>query len=110
MDSILTSVKKDLGIAEEYEHFDSDIIRHINSVFMILRQIGVGPSKPFTITDKYDLWSDFLESDDMEAVKSYVYLKVRIIFDPPSSSGALESMNRLISEYEFRLNVVAESK
>lgn len=110
MDSILTSVKKDLGIAEEYEHFDSDIIRHINSVFMILRQIGVGPTKPFTITDKYDLWSDFLESDDMEAVKSYVYLKVRVIFDPPSSSGALESMNRLISEYEFRLNVAAELK
>lgn len=110
MDSILTSVKKDLGIAEAYEHFDSDIIRHINSVFMILNQLGVGPAKCFTITDKYDTWLDFIESDQMEAVKSYMYLKVKLLFDPPQSSAAIESINRMISEYEFRLNVASETK
>lgn len=110
MDSILTSVKKDLGIAEAYEHFDSDITRHINSVFMILNQLGVGPAKCFAITDKYDIWSDFIESDQMEAVKSYMYLKVKLLFDPPQSSAAIESINRMISEYEFRLNVAAETK
>lgn len=110
MDSILTSIKKDLGIAEAYEHFDSDITRHINSVFMILNQLGVGPSECFTITDKYDLWPDFMEDGQIELVKSYMYLKVRLLFDPPTSSAAIESMNRQISEFEFRLNVAAESK
>lgn len=107
MDSILTSIKKDLGIAEEYEHYDSDIIRHINSVFMILKQLGVGPSKTFKITDKYDLWTEFLDSDDLEAVKTYMYMKVKLIFDPPTSSAALEAMKESIKEYEFRLNVAA---
>ena len=109
-DSILTSIKKLLGITEEYEHFDQDIIIHINSVFMILNQLGVGPSNGFSITDKTAVWSDFIsEGTNLESVKSYVYLKVRLLFDPPTTSAVMESMNRMISELEFRLNVSAES-
>lgn len=109
-DSILTSIKKLLGITEEYEHFDQDIIIHINSVFMILNQLGVGPSNGFSITDKTAVWSDFIsEGTNLESVKSYIYLKVRLLFDPPTTSAVMESMNRMISELEFRLNVSAES-
>ena len=109
MDSILTSIKKMLGIAEEYTPFDVDIILHINSVFMILNQLGVGPSSGFRIEDDSAIWSDFTEDKlDVEAVKSYIYLTVRLLFDPPSSSAAMESINRLISELEWRLNVAAE--
>ena len=111
MESILTSVKKLLGIDEAYEHFDTDIIIHINSVFMILRQLGVGPSTGYSIIDKNDTWADFIEDvEKIQAVKTYVYLKVRLLFDPPTSSSVMESMNRMISEYEWRLNVDAESK
>ena len=109
-DSILTSIKKLLGITEEYEHFDQDIIIHINSVFMILNQLGVGPSNGFSIIDKTAVWSDFIsEGTNLESVKSYTYLKVRLLFDPPTTSAVMESMNRMISELEFRLNVSAES-
>lgn len=109
MESILTSIKKMLGITEEYEQFDSDIIMHINSVFMILNQLGVGPSEGFSISDKTAIWSDFIADEkNLEAVKSYMYLKVRLIFDPPASSAIMESMNRMISEFEWRLNVSAE--
>lgn len=109
-DSILTSIKKLLGITEEYEHFDQDIIIHINSVFMILNQLGVGPSNGFSITDKTAVWSDFIsEGSNLESVKSYIHLKVRLLFDPPTTSAVMESMNRMISELEFRLNVSVES-
>lgn len=109
MESILISIKKLLGIAEEYLQFDEDIIMHINSVFSILTQLGVGPDKGFSITDKKSVWSDFMDEDPrLEAVKTYVYLKVRLIFDPPLSSAVMECMNRQISELEWRLNVAAE--
>lgn len=111
MESILTSIKKLLGITEDYEHFDSDIILHINAVFMILTQIGVGPASGFSIKSNTEIWSDFLgDATDFEAVKTYTYLKVRLLFDPPSSSSVLNSMNDMISELEWRLNVNAESK
>lgn len=111
MESILTSIKKLLGIAEAYEHFDPDIIMHINSVFMILNQIGVGPSEGFTIEDETSVWTDFIpETSKLEAVKTYVYLKVRLLFDPPLNSTVVESINRTISELEWRLNVAAEAK
>lgn len=109
MDSILTSIKKLLGIQEEYEHFDVDIIMHINTAFMVLTQLGVGPEEGFTIDDKYDVWTDFT-TENLEAVKTYVYLKVRIVFDPPSSSTVMEAINRQISEYEWRLNVAVDTK
>ena len=106
MDSILTSVKKMLGITEDYEHFDADLIMHINSVFMILTQLGVGPSEGFSIKGKSDTWDNFISTgSNLEAVKSYVYLKVKLLFDPPLSSAVMESMNRMISELEWRLNV-----
>lgn len=105
MKSILTSIKKMLGITEEYEHFDADIIMHINSVFMILNQLGVGPSKGFLIKGKDEIWTDFIPEDSkLELVKSYMYLKVKLLFDPPLGSAVIDVMNRQISEFEWRLN------
>ena len=110
MDSILTSIKKLLGITEEYDDFDADVIMHINSVFMILRQLGIGPENGFSISDDSAIWADFISDESMfEAVKSYVHLRVRLLFDPPTSSAVMESINRQISEFEWRLNVAAES-
>ena len=111
MDSILTSIKKQLGITEDYEHFDEDIIVHINSVFMVLNQLGVGPSEGFFIEDKESKWSDFIPDASalrLKAVETYVYLRVRILFDPPTGT-VLEMMKEQIEEYEWRLNVAAES-
>ena len=111
MESILTSIKKLLGIAEEYEHFDPDIIMHINSVFMILNQIGVGPAEGFTIEDDTAVWTDYIpDTKKVEAVKTYIYMKVRLVFDPPSSSAAMDAMKTTISELEWRLNVASETK
>lgn len=111
MDSILSSIKKLLGIPIEQTNFDNDIIMHINSTFMILNQMGVGPTEGFSITDDYSLWSDFVpEGQYLELVKSYVYMKVKLLFDPPLSSSVLSSMEKLISEFEWRLNVQAETK
>ena len=110
MESILTSIKKLLGITAEYTHFDEDLIMHINSVFMILTQLGVGPSEGFVIEDDSAYWTDFIEDPSkLQAVKSYVYLKVKLLFDPSLSSAVIEATNRMISEYEWRLNVEAES-
>ena len=110
MESILTSIKKLLGIEEEYEHFDQDLIMHINSVFTVLKQLGVGPSEGFSIQDAESVWAEFLpENSNLEAVKTYMHLKVKLIFDPPTSSAVIESTNRLISELEWRLTVAAES-
>ncbi len=109
MESILTSVKKMLGIMEEYEHFDADLIMHINSVLSVLTQIGVGPSEGFYIEDANDTWADFVGYDNrLSLVKSYVYMKVRLLFDPPQSSAAIESMKQLIAEFEWRLNAVVD--
>lgn len=105
MESILTSVKKLLGITEDYEHFDADIIMHINSVFMVLRQLGVGPENGFSITDKTTTWQDYAQNiSEIEMVKSYVFLKVKMLFDPPLSGSVADGFNKLISELEFRLN------
>lgn len=110
MESILTSVKKMLGITEEYEHFDQDIIMHINSVFMILTQLGVGPPEGFFIESSLESWTDFVEdTSQIEGIKSYMYMKVKLLFDPPDRASVMESYNRLISEFEWRLNVAAEN-
>ena len=110
MESILTSIKKLLGIEEDYVHFDADIIMHINSVLSILTQLGVGPSEGYFIKDANATWDEFITNPaKLELVKSYVYLKVRLMFDPPSSSSAIESMNQLISELEFRIIVAVET-
>lgn len=110
MNSILNSIKKRLGISEEYEHFDDDIIMDINSVFSILTQMGVGPSTGFIIDDQDAEWTDFMEDMiKLEFVKTYVYLKVRLMFDPPQSSAVTESINRQISELEWRIFIQADS-
>lgn len=109
MDSILTSIKKLLMLDESYEHFDKDIIMHINSVLATLTQLGVGPPEGFSISDKSATWSDFIgDAKNLEAVRSYVYLKVRLLFDPPTSSALIDSINRQASEYEWRININAD--
>lgn len=108
-DSILDTIKQLLGIQSEYTAFDTDIIVHINSAFMVLNQLGVGPTECFSIDGSGEEWAEFVdESIDLEAVKTYIYLKVRTIFDPPSSSVVMEAMNKNISELEWRLNVQVE--
>lgn len=110
MDSILTSIKKMLGITEDYTHFDTDIVIHINSVFSILTQLGVGPPEGFYIQDKTTIWYEYIsDPNKIEMVKSYMYLKVRLLFDPPSSSSVIEAFNKQISEFEWRLNVAVET-
>ena len=111
MESILTSIKKLLGIAEEYTHFDADLVMHINSVFATLTQLGVGPSTVFQIEDDTAAWTDFVsDMNKVAAVKSYMYLRVRLLFDPTSlGSATLAAYERQIKEYEWRLNVVAET-
>ena len=109
MDSILTSIKKLLGITKEETSFDQDLIMHINSVFSILTQLGVGPSEGFFIEDDSAIWGDFLEdSTNLELVKTYVYMKARLMFDPPTGSAVMESMNKMISELEWRINVTVD--
>lgn len=106
MESILTSIKKILGIYAEDTSFDVDIIMHINTVFMILRQMGIGPAEGFSIRDSYNTWDEYLSDNVLlESVKTYIALKVRLIFDPPASSAVMEAINRTISELEWRLNV-----
>lgn len=111
MDSILTSIKKLLGINAEYKHFDDDLIIHINSVFMILNQMGVGPSEGFSIRDDSAKWNDFIaDSVNIESVKSYIHLKVKMFFDPPTQTAVSQSYTSLISELENRLHMEADDK
>lgn len=112
-ETILNSVKKMIGPSVIYDQFNTDIIIHINSVFNILQQMGVGPKKGFSITeDGEETWEDFSEGIDddniLQMVKSYMYLKVRLQFDPPTGS-VLSAFQEQIKEYEWRLNVGAET-
>ena len=109
MESILTSIKKLLGIAADYEQFDTDIIIHINSAFSTLTQLGVGPSGGFVIQDETSTWSVFTADDPkLEFVKTYIYLKVRLVFDPPTTGSVIEAIKQNISEYEWRLMIAAD--
>lgn len=111
MESILNSVKQLLGIDESENHFDLDIIIHINSVFSILNQMGVGPKETYSIIDDTSNWSEFTDDAAIfNNVKTYMYLKVRLAFDPPTNSNVLSSMERQISELEWRLTVSASNK
>lgn len=108
-DSILLSIKKLLGCEEDYDVFDQDIIMAINSALMVLNQIGVGPSSGFFITSEAETWSDFIGSAiNIEGVKTYVYLKARLVFDPPTSSSLEASIKEQIKELEWRLNVMVD--
>ena len=109
-DSILSSIKMMLGLPDEYNAFDLSIINHINSVFTILSQIGVGPAEGFMIEDKTAVWSDFIQDMSLyQLVKSYMVLKVQLLFDPPMSSAVMECYKAQINEYEWRLKTMAEN-
>ena len=108
-ESILISIKKLLGIAGDYTVFDADIIMHINSVFMILNQLGVGPDEYYRIEDDLNTWNEFITAEDhLDAVKSYIHLKVKLLFDPPLNSAVIEANEQIIKELEWRLTVQAE--
>ena len=110
MDSILTSIKKSLGIGEDDVSFDTDIVMSINTAVASLTQMGVGPPNGFRIEDKTAEWSDFLGTAiDLESVKSFIYLKVKLLFDPPSSSALIDSINRVLGELEFRIYVCVDN-
>lgn len=107
--SILNNVKKVLGLSTDDDSFDEDVLTHINSVFSDLTQLGIGPDDGFEIEDDTTTWDAFLESDkEYNSVKSYVYLRLRLIFDPPGTSFAIESMQKQIEKFEWRLNVHRE--
>lgn len=108
--NILNDVKQAIGIMPDYTVFDQTLIMHINSVFMILQQMGVGPVKGFRLKDGSEQWTDFLSDTDAnyEPVKSYMCMKVRLLFDPPSSTTHMECIKQSISEFEWRLNFESE--
>lgn len=107
--SILTSTKKVLGIAAEYTAFDEDIIMHINTVFSTLNQLGVGPVDGFQIEDDSAEWSDFLADDlRLNNVKSYMFMRVKLMFDPPSTSYLITSMQNQVDQLEWRINTTRE--
>jgi hypothetical protein len=112
MESILTSIKILLGIGEEYEHFDQPIIMHINSVFGDLMQLGIGPPEGFRIEDETAVWTDFMsDMSKVESVKSYMYLRVKLLFDSQTlPSSVIESYNRQIEKAEWRLNAAVETE
>ena len=106
MDSILNSVKQQLGITSDYNAFDAELILHINSVLRILNQLGVG-KLGFEISDSNSTWSDFLGDKEsiLSDVKTYVYLKVRYFWDPPSVGSHMSALENIIKELEWRINV-----
>ena len=109
MDSILLSVKKMIGVPANYDAFDTDIITHINSVFEGLNQMGLGPEEGFSISDESDLWSSYLTyGKESQMVRSYMYLKVRTLFDPPSNASLFNIFDQQIKEKEYRLLVFAD--
>lgn len=104
-DSILTSTKKILGIAEDYTAFDLDIITHINSAFAVVNQIGVGPLEGIFIEDDSANWSDIdIPQNQLSLLRTFIFLKVRMLFDPPTLSFVIEAMNKQIEEHLYRLS------
>lgn len=108
-DSILTSIKKLLGPEENQTQFDPDIIMHINTVFADLNQLGAGPEDGFAITDKTEKWTDFIsDPKKFQNIKTYMYLRVKLVFDPPESSAVIASMEREINKLEWRINAAVD--
>jgi hypothetical protein len=108
-ESILKSTKKILGLADDYTPFDLDVITHINAAFSILDQLGVGPAGGFMIEDETTVWADYTAPpNQLHLIKTYVFLKVRLLFDPPTTSFLIEATNNQIKEYEWRLNIFRE--
>ncbi len=109
-ESILDSIKKDLGLTSDYDAFDSDILMYINGVFMTLYQLGVNSVKDKHLSDSDVTWEEYFEDDlDLiDLIHPYTFFKVRLMFDPPTSSYVVESINKQINEYEWRINIQAE--
>ena len=107
-DSILDTTKRQCGVFPDDVSYDLEIITHINSIFFILTQLGVGPAAGFSIIDKDDKWSAFIGPDHIHAVRSYMGLRVRLLFDPPATGPGIEAMERQVAQMEFRLNVHME--
>ena len=105
MNSILTSIKKLLGISSDYTHFDNDIIVEINSALSALTQLGVGPAEGFAIQDASSTWDEFFDDPKLNMAKTYVQIRVKLVFDPPTSSALIESYNRQLDEITWRLTV-----
>lgn len=107
--SILKSVRRVLGLGDVTDEFDEDIIMHVNTVFSTLNQLGIGPTEGFSIEDDTAEWANFLLNDPLlNSVKTYIYLRVRLLFDPPATSFHISAMERQIQEIEWRLNVKRE--
>lgn len=106
-ESILKTIRKMIGPAEDYEHFDTDLIININSAFSRLCQLGVGPEIPFHITGEDEVWSDFMDTGYMEEIKTYIYMKTRLIFDPPASGTVVNLYQQEIEKLEWLLKEVA---
>lgn len=108
-ESILTSIKLALGLPEEYDAFDSQVIMHINSALAILTELGVGSSEGFKITGTEETWNDFLDDPKLlELCKTNTYMRVRLMFDPPANSFVVTSMEKQLAEYEWRINVMID--
>lgn len=117
IESILISIRKQVGLGEDCEDFDDDLIMYINSAFLNLKQMGVGPDNGYAIQDDSETWEDYINTEEnpelitlLSAVKTFIYIKVKLIFDPPLSAAVLENMNKTLSETEWRLNFEVESK
>lgn len=109
MDSILVSIKKLLGIDASYTAFDVDVIVHINTAFAVLNQLGVGPADGFMIEGEAESWDDYITDNNFSMVKTFVYLKVRLAFDPPTSTALIESMNNTLNELTWRLELEGQN-
>lgn len=110
LDSILNSVKDKIGLSADYDVFDEAIIDEINSAFFILWQLGVGndPTDPFRITNSTQVWSDFINDGMIESVREYVYIKVKLVFDPPTNSFLVENLRNKAQELEWRMTVAMD--
>lgn len=105
-DSILASIKDAAGVSSEDNAFDEELVLHINSTFITLRQNGIGPETLFFIEDETATWHDFIDDDSiLPMIKSYITLQVRVLFDPPTSSALMDALKNKIAEYEWRLSI-----
>src|SRR5690606_16320069 len=108
MDSILDSVKHQLSVGADYDVFDPTIIMHINTALFVLNQIGIGPSEGFAVSDDTQTWDQFTSDPQLEAIKSFVYIRVRLLFDPPQTAHLIAALERQGEEYLWRLSEFRE--
>lgn len=111
MDSILNNVKKLLGIDGDDDSFDVDVMTIINSTILSLAQMGIGPPNGFIVTSIENEWADWIVTPtiNLEGIKTYLYLKTKLIFDPPTNSTVIEAFNKSLSELEWRMMLAVET-